>query len=131
MLYRSAQATDILLPRWHKQRAPEVILYRSAQATYSFLPRWHQQRAPEVMLNRSAQVFFYIFSSVDGGSKCALEVRTISLRPFERRLARLSTTVDHVGSRNSRRLRVRKQPRGANFGAAHLSAWAHFFEVIG
>ena len=32
MLYRSAQATDIPLPRWHQQRAPEVMLYRSAQA---------------------------------------------------------------------------------------------------
>ena len=51
MLYRSAQASD-LLPRWHQQRAPEVMLYRSAQAT-DLLPRWHQQRAPEVMLYRS------------------------------------------------------------------------------
>ena len=31
MLYRIAQATDILLPRWHQQRAPEVMLYRSVQ----------------------------------------------------------------------------------------------------
>ena len=40
MLYQSAQATDILLPRWHQQRAPEVMLYRSAQVTDIFLPRW-------------------------------------------------------------------------------------------
>ena len=54
MLYRSAQAIDIL-PRWHQQRAPEVMLYRSTRAINIFLPRWHQQRAPEVMLYRSAQ----------------------------------------------------------------------------
>ena len=51
---RSAQAIDILLPRWHQQRAPEVMLYRSAQAI-DILPRWHQQRVPEVMLYRNAQ----------------------------------------------------------------------------
>ena len=39
MLYGSAQATDILLPRWHQRRVPEVMLYRSAQATEIFLPR--------------------------------------------------------------------------------------------
>ena len=88
LLYRSAQATDILLPRWHQQRAPEVMLYRSAQATstyissqmhgsgcvclklcctavprqaaHNFLPRWHQQRAPEAMLYRNAPAT-YIF----------------------------------------------------------------------
>ena len=57
MLHRSAEVTDIL-PRWHQQRAPEVMLYRSAQATDILLPRWHQQRAPEVMLYRSAQVSY-------------------------------------------------------------------------
>ena len=31
MLYRSAQATDILLPRWHQQCAAEVMLYRGVQ----------------------------------------------------------------------------------------------------
>ena len=31
ILYSSAQATGILLSRWHHQRAPEVMLYRSAQ----------------------------------------------------------------------------------------------------
>ena len=55
MLYRNAQAIDILLPRWRPQRAPEVMLYRNAQATDILLPRWHQQHAPEVMLYRSAQ----------------------------------------------------------------------------
>ena len=55
MLYRSAQATDILVPRWQQLRAPEAMPYRSAQITDNLLPRWHQQRAPEVMLYRSAQ----------------------------------------------------------------------------
>ena len=45
MLYSSAQAIDILLPRWHQERAPEVMLYRIAQPIDILLPR-----APEVML---------------------------------------------------------------------------------
>ena len=49
--YRSAQDTDILIPRWHQQRAPEVMLYRSAHVTDILIPRWHQQRAPEIMLS--------------------------------------------------------------------------------
>ena len=32
---------DIIFPRWQQQRVPEVMLYRSAQAIDIFLPRWH------------------------------------------------------------------------------------------
>ena len=39
-LYRGAQATYVLFPRWPPQRAPEVILYHSVQAIYIFFLRW-------------------------------------------------------------------------------------------
>ena len=63
MLYRSAQATDILLPRWHQQRVPEVMLYRSARA----------DGTSSVRLNLccTAAPRLFIFSSLDGsGTAC-------------------------------------------------------------